>query len=350
MSGLEGASSGETSPKIVIKLRRKSGTPLSSGAVSPTHRPLRVSEFFCGIGGVRISIKNNPQLSTVFVYDTEKYTKRVYDSNFFMPNMTCTDVSELNVTSIPQSDIMFCGLRALEEKNKQLIHRIIKSKAPIVICFETLKHYIKSEDYKTDLEQPLKALGYTLMTTTLDMSRITHIPQSKERGYIIATDNIHILTHFVFPSQRIAPLQPITDFLETSSYIHDKYYYQEGKGVYDLLKQNVTKETTFYQLRRYYVRENKSDRCPTLTANMGRGGHNVPILCDKNGIRKLTPRECLNFQGFPKTFVIPPSIADSHLYRYIGEAPSVPIIQQIGDAIVQAIHSASLHTTSISLT
>lgn len=348
MSGLGGTSSGETSPKLVIKLRRKSGTPQSSGTVSPTHRPLRVSEFFCGIGGVRISIKNNPQLSTVFVYDTEKYTKRVYDSNFFMPNMICTDVSDLNIITIPQFDIMFCGLRALEEKNKNLIHRIIKSKIPTIICFETLRHYIKSDEYKTELEQPLKALGYMLTATTLDMSRITHIPQSKERGYIIATNNIHILTHFAFPSQRTAPLQPITEFLETASYIHDKYYYQEGKGVYDILKQNVTKANTFYQLRRYYVRENKSDRCPTLTANMGRGGHNVPILQDANGIRKLTPRECLNFQGFPRTFVIPPSIADSHLYTYIGEAPSVPIIQQISHAIVQAIHTASSTATSIS--
>jgi DNA (cytosine-5)-methyltransferase 1 len=348
MSYLEGTSSGETSPKLVIRLRRKSGTPLSSGTVSPTQRPLRVSEFFCGIGGISIALKNNPQLSTVFVYDTEKYAKRIYDSNFFMPNMSCTDVSDLSVITMPQFDIMFCGLRALEEKNKQLIRRIIKTKAPCVICFETLKHYIKSEEYKIELEQPLKSLGYILTATTIDMSRITHIPQSKERGYIIATNNIHILTHFTFPSQRIAQLQPISEFLETLSYIHDKYYYQEGKSVYELLNENVTKPNTLYQLRRYYVRENKSDRCPTLTANMGRGGHNVPILRDVNGIRKLTPRECLNFQGFPKTFIIPPSIADSHLYTYIGEAPTVPIIQRLGEAIIQAIHTASLTPTSIS--
>ena len=44
--------------------------------------------------------------------------------------------------------------------------------------------------------------------------------------------------------------------------------------------------------------ENKSNCCPTLTANMGGGGHNVPLLLDNKGIRKLTPRECLIYKVF----------------------------------------------------
>ena len=50
-----------------------------------------------------------------------------------------------------------------------------------------------------------------------------------------------------------------------------------------------------------YVRENNMEYC-TLTANMGTGGHNVPLIKDENGIRKLTPRECLKI--FPKDFVL----------------------------------------------
>ena len=69
------------------------------------------------------------------------------------------------------------------------------------------------------------------------------------------------------------------------------------------LRNQLTSKTTAYQWRRVYVRENKSNECPTLTANMGTGGHNVPLIKDDLGIRKLTPRECLNFQGFPKKFL-----------------------------------------------
>jgi len=55
----------------------------------------------------------------------------------------------------------------------------------------------------------------------------------------------------------------------------------------------ITKKIdTVYQWRRKYVRENKSNVCPTLTANMGMSGHNVPLILTDKGIRKLTPREC----------------------------------------------------------
>ena len=80
--------------------------------------------------------------------------------------------------------------------------------------------------------------------------------------------------------------------------------------VFDEVEKNVTKHintNTVYQYRRYYVRENKSNECPTLTANMGTGGHNVPLIKDGLGIRKLTPRECLNFQGFQEVLTLTPN-------------------------------------------
>ena len=83
---------------------------------------------------------------------------------------------------------------------------------------------------------------------------------------------------------------------------------------------------TLYQLRRHYVRENKSACCPTLMATMGTGGNNVPLLRDDRGIRKLTPRECFNLQGFPPEFVLP-SLCDTHLYKLAGNAVSLPVVE-----------------------
>ena len=92
-----------------------------------------------------------------------------------------------------------------------------------------------------------------------------------------------------------------------------------------------------YQYRRYYVRENKSNCCPTLTANMGGGGHNVPILLEDHGIRKLTPRECFNLQGFPQNYILPSNLSDSALYKLAGNAISVPVVELIVDKIAQKI-------------
>jgi len=72
---------------------------------------------------------------------------------------------------------------------------------------------------------------------------------------------------------------------------------------------------TVYQWRRIYLRENKSNVCPTLTANMGTGGHNVPLVLDKYGVRKLTPRECARLQGFKNNFILPKEVCNSQLYK-----------------------------------
>lgn len=61
---------------------------------------------------------------------------------------------------------------------------------------------------------------------------------------------------------------------------------------------------------------------------MGTGGHNVPLIKTQNGIRKLTPKECFDFQGFPDSFKLP-DIAISHLYKQAGNTVSVPVIEKI---------------------
>ena len=76
---------------------------------------------------------------------------------------------------------------------------------------------------------------------------------------------------------------------------------------------------------------------PTLTANMGMGGHNVPIIFTDYGIRKITSRECFNTQGFSKEFLLPDDIAESHLYKQAGNSVCVPVIAQIAKAIEQAV-------------
>jgi DNA (cytosine-5)-methyltransferase 1 len=103
--------------------------------------------------------------------------------------------------------------------------------------------------------------------------------------------------------------------------------------LYEKLKNEVTKIGKVYQWRRKYVRENKKGVCPTLTANMGTGGHNVPIIKDKKGIRKLTPKECARIQGFPKSFKIPINLADSALYKQFGNSVSVPVIEAVAKQI-----------------
>ena len=97
------------------------------------------------------------------------------------------------------------------------------------------------------------------------------------------------------------------------------------------------------QWRRGYFREYKSDGTPTLTANMGTGGHNVPFVravitpdrAEKLDIRKLTPMECERLQGFPdnwtKYYADGTLVSDSERYERCGRTITVPVVQSIGE-------------------
>jgi len=97
-----------------------------------------------------------------------------------------------------------------------------------------------------------------------------------------------------------------------------------------------------YQLRRNYVRENKSGICFTLMASMGDGGHNVPVIKDRWGIRKLTPRECARLQGYTDcSFKIPKNISRSQILKQIGNSVTVPLVVELGRNCIAALDAST---------
>jgi len=192
---------------------------------------------------------------------------------------------------------------------------------------KNLKSHDKGNTFQI-IESKLKEIGYHIKTAVLDTSAITGVPQHRERIYIIGFRTKEKFDKFNF-NFNIKEKRPISDFLEDD--VKDKYYYTDRYKMFEKVKEGVTKhisKNVLYQWRRKYVRENKSSCCPTLTANMGSGGHNVPLLKDDKGIRKLTPRECFNLQGFPSDYKLP-ALSDSALYKLAGNAVSVPVVDLI---------------------
>ena len=171
---------------------------------------------------------------------------------------------------------------------------------------------------------------------------MTHanVPQNRERIFIVAFHEALVPNHaeFQFPEEIILT-KTIHDVLEQEK-VDDKYYYQPDHMYYPTLKESMTSRDTLYQWRRVYVRENKSNVCPTLTANMGAGGHNVPLIKDNYGIRKLTPKECFAFQGYPvEKMVFPEKMSNSALYMQAGNSVTMPLIQKIGEQILKVLNS-----------
>lgn len=180
-------------------------------------------------------------------------------------------------------------------------------------------------------------LGYKVFYKILNSATHANIPQNRERIFIVAfaPKQVKNWQSFVFPEE-IKLTRTISDFLAQDRQA-DKYYYSIAHKYYPDLIKAITSGETVYQWRRVYVRENKNKLCPTLTANMGAGGHNVPIIKDSFGIRKLTPRECFAFQGYPTNEYILPAIADSKLYMQAGNSVTIPLIERIGKEIIKVL-------------
>lgn len=82
----------------------------------------------------------------------------------------------------------------------------------------------------------------------------------------------------------------------------------------------------FYQWRRTYFRANKSGVCPCLTANMGTGGHNVPLKSEDLA-DKLTPEECEALQTVPTGYT--EGVSNTQRYKMLGNGWTVDVIAHI---------------------
>jgi DNA (cytosine-5)-methyltransferase 1 len=169
----------------------------------------------------------------------------------------------------------------------------------------------------------------------LNASEHSSIPQNRERIYIVAFKNPKYAKRFEFPG-KLPQKNNVAEFLDFGTEVAPEYYYGSKTPFFDELKKSITEKGVVYQWRRQYVRANKSGLAPTLTANMGMGGHNVPIILTDHGIRKLTPEECFSLMGY-KNFKVPQGVSKSQLYKQAGNSVVVPVIQRIAEQIRKAI-------------
>ncbi|MDD2325323.1 MAG: DNA (cytosine-5-)-methyltransferase [Alphaproteobacteria bacterium] len=312
---------------------------------------LKAIDLFAGIGGVRIGFES-AGFDIVYSNDFNEKAAETYRMNF--DEIDESDILEVakenNVKRIPKKiDILLAGfpcqpfsvagkgLGFEDEGRGKLIFAVIdllKKRKPAAVFLENVKNLQYHDDKKTfkKVEEVLSDAGYKwIKAQVLNSMDYGNVPQTRERIYIVGFREKKHFDKFCFPEKEVLTAT-MSSILEKD--VDDKYYYSEkDKIIYPRLKEVVNHRDRFYQYRRVYVRENKSGVCPTLTASMGMGGHNVPIIRDQKGIRKLTPRECARLQGFPESFLLPENQADNHLYRQIGNSVTVPVVARIAENI-----------------
>lgn len=317
----------------------------------------KCASFFAGVGGIDLGFEQTGYFETVYANEIDPSPVKTFEKNFNL-SVDRRDIREVKGKEIPDFDILLAGFPCQafsiagyqqgfnDSKGRGTMFfelmRIIdeKKKKPEVIFLENVKN-LKNHDngrtFKTIINF-LEERGYKyIYSDVLNAMEYGNMPQNRERIYIVAFKNESQFSNFD-KLKKIKLTTKLEDLIDYSNKVDDKYYYDSIKypKIMNEFKKISLNEDSIYQWRRVYVRENKSGVCPTLTANMGEGGHNVPIIYTKNGIRKLTPRECFNIQGFPKKFNLPDTV-NSKLYKQAGNSVCVKVINRLANNIYKAL-------------
>lgn len=344
----------------------------------------RVGSMFAGIGGICLGFKRN-DCDIVWASEIDRYACETYRHNFDgAPYLAEGDIRDITARKeneskeehikrvseiIPDIDILNGGFpcqafsiagerKGFEDDRGNMFFEILtvlEAKKPKVFLLENVKNLRTHDDGNTFkvITEKLQGLGYSVKSEVLNSMDHGNIPQNRERIFIVGFLDEQSAKNFEFP-EKIALTRVISDLIDLNDKKADNYYYNTTK-YYDDLVRDMKRQDTIYQIRRgMYIRENKSNVCPTLTANMGTGGHNVPLIKDNSDIRKLTPEECLLFQGFNiddncHTHTFPEfttndsgkqrPFTNSHKYKQAGNCVTVTVIERVVKNMIDVIEN-----------
>ncbi|MCL2184379.1 MAG: DNA cytosine methyltransferase [Treponema sp.] len=317
---------------------------------------MKMASLFAGIGGIDLGFKQ-AGFEPVWANEIDPACAETFKLNH-TSTLVIDDICNIDAKDIPTVSVLAGGFpcqafsiagykKGFEDERGSLffqITRLLKEMKkqgvpPQVVFLENVKNLFTHDDGKTfkKIKKELEKIGYSVDAKVLNTCEYGNLPQNRERIYIIAFLDKEKLSKFKWPSS-VKLINTIDKLISWDPLQNKKYYYTPDMKCYSLLKENIKNKKSIYQFRRVYVRENKSGVCPTLTANMGMGGHNVPLIVDNNGnIRKLTPKECLSLQGFPDDFIIPQGMTDTKIYKQVGNSVSVSVIRRVAEEIYKVL-------------
>ncbi len=314
----------------------------------------RTADLFAGIGGLSIGFAQ-AGFQSVYATDNDEKCGVTWEKNFSR-NLILKDITresengyqsvsdevkklafEVLLAGFPCQSFSQAGEQAGFKDVKgrgQLVFQlleVIEKKRPKVIFFENVSRLVTHRGGRTLLTivGKLEKLGYDCQWRVLSSEEYGDVPQARGRFYLVGFLDQAQAQKFIWPN-KIALTKTVFDLLEQEV---DEYYYYENKPLWQELKNLEWDEKNVYLWRRNQRRTYKNGICPTLLASMGTGGHNVPLIKDKKGVRKLTPRECARLQGLPDNFVLPETLSEKTLYQQLGNTVTVSVVRRIAAEI-----------------
>lgn len=318
-------------------------------------------DLFAGIGGFRIALQRLGG-KCVFSSEWDRYSKETYLANFGeipfgnIRRFTDQSVSDSEIDRlIPDHDILAAGFPcqpfsragvsargALGQKHGfacQIqgtlffdVVRIAMEKKPRALFLENVKNLQIHDEGRTfaKIEETIKTyLKYSFSPSVIDASPL--VPQRRKRCYMVCFKDPN--AKFDFPEIE-GPPRPLESILEKDPDITRLYTISERlwTGHIKRTKRNLDRGTGFTAFE-----ADLSRPANTLVARYYKDGKECLIPQEGDNPRKLTPRECARLQGYPEEFI--PHLSDSQVYRQFGNSVAVPVVEKIGEKILEKLRS-----------
>lgn len=327
----------------------------------------RAVDLFAGIGGIRLGFERafGEEIETVFVSEWDKYAVDTYKANFKDDFDIAGDITAIDEKDIPGFDICLAGFpcqafsiagmkKGFDDDYKGMcrgtlfldVARICEYHKPKVIFCENVKGLVSHDRGRTFavIKETFGKLGYKVFSKVLN-SKDFGVPQNRERVYIVAFRNDIAPEEFAFPDPT-DDTKRLRDITEEEP-VPSKYYISEKYWAF--LKDHRARHEARGNGFGYEIREPDGIAGAVVCGGMGternliidkRQTELIPSAhvkgeLNKEGIRKLTPREWARLQGFPDTFKL--ELADTRLYKQLGNSVTVNVIEAVAKEIKKAL-------------
>ncbi|MFA5574447.1 MAG: DNA cytosine methyltransferase [Brumimicrobium sp.] len=328
----------------------------------PIDKPkFKFIDLFAGIGGFRLALQNLGG-KCVFTSEWDKDAKRTYKANFgetpfgditkketkqYIP-----DNFDVLCAGFPCQAFSIAGKRGGFEDTRGTLFfdvaEIIKRKQPKAVFLENVKglrNHNGGKTLATILNVLRNDLGYFVPEPEIVNAKDFGVPQNRERIYIVGFHSSTGVNEFNYPKPlnkkvTFADVKeekvPATKYYLSTQYLqtlknHKERHKSKGNGFgYAIIPDDGISNAIVVggmgRERNLVLDHRITDFTPTT---------HIKGKVNRQGIRKMTPREWARLQGFPDSFIIP--VSDSSAYKQFGNSVAVPAIQATANEILKRI-------------
>lgn len=317
-------------------------------------------DLFAGIGGMRLALQNLGG-ACMFSSEWDLQAQATYRHNF--GEIPFGDITKIDSDFIPKHDVLVAGFPCqafsiagrkggFEDTRGTLffdVARIILDKEPEAFLLENvkgLKGHDKGETLKTILRTLRDDLGYFVPDPQIMNAKDFGVPQNRERIFIVGFRSKAAFERFSYPT----PLKtkPVIADIKERNVVSVKYYL--SKQYLSTLKAHRQRHAEKGNGFGYEVLSDEAIANAIVVGGMGRERNllidqrltnfipatNIKGPVNREGIRKMTPREWARLQGFPDKFLI--KVSDAQAYKQFGNSVAVPAVQATAKALLSALN------------